>query len=37
LGKAREYWEKARDLFKRIGMPNEVKKVERWIEKIKEK
>lgn len=37
LGKAREYWEKALGLYKKIGMPNEVKKVEGWIEKIKEK
>ena len=36
-GKAKEYWEKARDLFKKIGMPNEVKKVEGLIEKINEK
>jgi hypothetical protein len=28
---------KARDLYKKIGLPNEVKRVEGWIEKIKEK
>ena len=37
LGEARKYWEKARDLFKKIGMANEVKKVEGQIEEIKEK
>ena len=34
IKKAREYWVKARDLFAKIGMPNEVKKVEGWIEGI---
>ena len=37
LGKAKEYWEKAQDLFQKIGMPNEVKRMEGWIEVIKEK
>ena len=37
LGKSREYWEKARGMYKKIGMPNMIKKVEGWIEKIKEK
>jgi tetratricopeptide (TPR) repeat protein len=35
--KAKEYWAQALDLFKKIGMPNEVKEVEGWLEKIKEK
>ena len=37
LGNAREYWEKARDLYEKMGITNEVKKVEGWMEKIKEK
>ena len=37
LKRAREYWEKSRDLYKRIGMANELKKVEGWIEGIKGK
>ncbi len=34
---AREYWQKAQDLYKKIGMTNKLKKVEGWIEEIKEK
>jgi len=37
IGKAREYWEKAVGLCKRIGMPHMVEKVEGWIERIREK
>jgi len=34
IGKAKEYWEKALELFKKIGMPRDVDKVEGWIEGI---
>jgi tetratricopeptide (TPR) repeat protein len=34
IEKAREYWEKALGLFKKIGMPHMVEKVEGWIEEI---
>jgi hypothetical protein len=34
LKRAREYWEKARDLYKKIGMMNEVKTVEGGISSI---
>jgi len=32
--KARQYWVKAVDLFKKIGMPHMVKEVQGWIERI---
>ena len=35
--KAREYWEKALELYKKIGMPHMVEKVEGWIERISDK
>lgn len=30
--KARGYWEKARDLYKKIGMPHMVKKIQEWLD-----
>ncbi len=35
IGKAREYWEKALGLYKRIGMPNKVKKWQGWLDGLK--
>ena len=32
--KARQYWVKAVDLYKKIGMPHKVKKVQGWIDEI---
>jgi len=32
ITKARQFWEKARDLFEKIGMPHNVKKVEGLLE-----
>ena len=32
--KARGYWVKAVDLFKKIGMPHMVKEVQGWIDEI---
>ncbi len=34
IGKARNYWEKALGLYKKIGMPHMVEKVQGWIEGI---
>jgi len=34
IGKAKEYWEKAVELYKRIGMPHMVEQVEGLIEGI---
>jgi hypothetical protein len=34
IGKAKEYWEKAVGLYKRIGMPREVETVQGWINGI---
>lgn len=35
LGKAKEYWEKARDLYEKIGVPDMVKKVQGWMDAAK--
>jgi len=32
--KARQYWEQAVELYKRIGMLHMVEKIEKWIVKI---
>lgn len=32
--KARQLWAKARELFRRIGMPHMVEKMQRWIKGI---
>jgi len=32
----RQYWEKARDLFEKIGIPNEVKKIQEWLDELGE-
>ena len=32
LDRARELWTKAGDLFAKIGMPQEVKQVQRWLD-----
>lgn len=37
LKRAMEFWGNARDLFKKVGMENETKKMERFIDGIKEK
>jgi tetratricopeptide (TPR) repeat protein len=34
---ALRHWEKAKDLYQRIGMPHMVKKVQGWIDEIKDK
>lgn len=31
--KARQYWEKARGLYERIGIPHMVKQMQEWIER----
>jgi len=37
IQKAKENWKKALGLYKRIGMPHMVEKVEGWIEGLKDK
>jgi tetratricopeptide (TPR) repeat protein len=37
IEKAREYWEKAVGLHKKVGMKPEIEKVQRWIEELKDK
>ena len=36
LDKAREYWLKARELFKKIGMPHMVEKMQGWLESLEQ-